>query len=232
MPAASVVPLRGQHSPSTLTQRPAAQQPQPQPPSTQALANFLELLNSIPSSPNYQVAEEILNEMTVLRNQLQSKEKELEQVKKAKEIAVNEMFDVNEAQKSKQKEIALEMDSLKKSIQLAKDALSQKEREIHAFDGQYRKVQADLTQVQSDLKTAQHDIDGLQKKVKEKDLLIDKVKASHSEGQKRSKAAEERVAAMEKEKSALAESLQAAKARLDKIEGYTTQHSNCDEDSM
>jgi DNA repair protein RadC len=117
--AAAVMPSRGQHSPSTLSQGPATQQP----PSTQALANLLELLSSIPSTSNYHVAEEILNEMTSLRNQLQSKEKELEQVKKAKEIAVNEMFDVNEAQKAKQKETASEMDFLKKSIQEEKDAL-------------------------------------------------------------------------------------------------------------
>ncbi|KAL4926588.1 uncharacterized protein BDV17DRAFT_293384 [Aspergillus undulatus] len=150
----------------------------------------------------------------------------------AKEIAINEMFKVNEAQTAKQKETASEIESLKKSVQQGKDAISQKEREIRDSEGRFKKVQATHTQLESDLKTAQRDIDGLQRKVKEKDVLIDRIKASHSDNQKRLKAVEEGAKEMEKEKSALAESLQATKARLDKIEGYAIQHSDCDEDSM
>ncbi|KAL2819542.1 hypothetical protein BDW59DRAFT_181634 [Aspergillus cavernicola] len=235
MPPVSVVPPGSQNPPSAQSQRPAAQQP----PSSQALADLLKLLSSIPSSSNYQAAEEIFKEVASLRSQLQSKEKELEQVRNemskqvtAKQIAINEMFEANEIEKSKRKEATSGIESLNKLLQEGKDAISQKEREISDSEGRYKKLQSAHIQLQSDLKTAQHDIDGLQHKVKEKDVLIDKIKASHSENQKRLKGVEGRANEVEKEKSALNTSLRATKARLDKIEGYATQHSDCDEDSM
>ncbi|KAL4998901.1 hypothetical protein BDV10DRAFT_166012 [Aspergillus recurvatus] len=58
------------------------------------------------------------------------------------------------------------------------------------------------------------------------------MKISHSENQKRLKAAEERAKEVTNEKSALNQSLQATRARLEMIEGYAIQHSNGDEDSM
>jgi chromosome segregation ATPase len=150
----------------------------------------------------------------------------------AKQIAIDEMFKANEIQKLKRKEASSEIESLKKLVQEGRDALSRKDREISDFEGRYKKLQSTHTQLQSDLKTAQHDIDGLQHMVKEKDILIDKKKHSHSEIQKSLNAVEERANEMEKEKSALSKSLQATKARLNKIESYTAQHSDCDEDSL
>ncbi|KAJ0413001.1 hypothetical protein BJY00DRAFT_322747 [Aspergillus carlsbadensis] len=235
MPNVSAASPGSQHPPSTQSQRPAAQQP----PSTQALADLLDLLSSITSSSSYRFAEEILNEVASLRSQLQSKEKELEQVRNemskqvtAKQTAINEMFKANEIQKLKRKEASLEIESLKKLGQEGRDALSLKDREISNFEGRYNKLQSTHTQVQSDLKTAQHDIDGLQHMVKEKDILIDKKKHSHSEIQKSLKAVEEWANKIEKEKSALSKLLQATKARLNKIKSYTAQHSDCDEDSL
>ncbi|KAL2803113.1 hypothetical protein BJX63DRAFT_425568 [Aspergillus granulosus] len=235
MPPVSAVSPGSQHPPSIQSQRPAAQQA----PSTQVLADLLDLLRSISSSSSYQVAEEILNEAASLRSLLQSKEKELEQIRNemskqvtAKQIAINEMFEANEIQKSKQKEATSEIESLKKLVQEGKDAISRKEREISDSEGRYKKLQSAHSQLQSDLKTAQHDIDGLQRMIKEKDVLIDKMKLSHSEIQKRLNAVEQRAQDVEKEKSVLSKSLQATKVRLDKIEGYTIQHSDCDEDSL
>ncbi|KAI9376638.1 hypothetical protein BJX61DRAFT_256802 [Aspergillus egyptiacus] len=228
MPTMSVMPLGDKPSPSAQSQRPGSKQP----PSFQALADLLKLLRSIPSSSDCQFAEEILNEMAGLRNQLQTKEKELEQVGKAKEIAINEMFKVNEALKSKQDETASEIESLKKSVQEGKDTISQKEREVRDSEDRYKRIQAAHTQVQSDLNTGRRDIDSLQHKLKEKDVLIDKIKSSHSENLQRLKAAEGVAKEMRKEKSALTESLQTTKAELDKVKGYATPHSGCDEDPM
>ena len=132
----------------------------------------------------------------------------------------------------KTKEATLEIGSLNKLVQEGKEAFSQKEREPSDLEGRFKKVQLAHTQLQSDLKTAQHDIDGLQQKVNAKDVLIDRIKTSRSENQKRLKAVEGRAIEMEKTKSALNTSLQTTKTRLDKIEGYATQHSDCDEDSM
>ncbi|KAL4993193.1 hypothetical protein BDV10DRAFT_198518 [Aspergillus recurvatus] len=161
MPPVSVTSPRSQHPPSTQSQRPAAQQPH----SAQALADLVDLLRSISLSSNYQAAEEIFNEVASLRSQLQSKEKELEDLK-------------------------------------------------------------------TTLKTAQHDIDGLQLKVKEKDILIDRIKTSHSENQKCLKDVEASTRDMEKERAALNTLLQATRARLDKIEGYVTQLLDNDGDYM
>ncbi|CEL07694.1 hypothetical protein ASPCAL10850 [Aspergillus calidoustus] len=235
MPHVSAASPGSQHPPSTQSQRPAAQQP----PSTQALADLLDLLSSISSSPSYQVAEQIFNEAASLRSKLQSKEKELEQIRNemskqviAKQIAIDEMFEANEVQKSKRKEATSEIESLKRLVQEGRDALSFKQREISDFEGRYKKLQSAHNELQSDLKTAQHDIDGLQHMVREKNALMDKMKLSYSEIQKRLNAVEERAKEMENEKSALSKSLEATKVRLNKIEGYTTQHSDCDEDSV
>ncbi|RAL07870.1 uncharacterized protein BO97DRAFT_408683 [Aspergillus homomorphus CBS 101889] len=214
--------------PSPQSQRPASQQPS----GSQALADLLKLLSSIPSSSDYQVAEEIFNEMAGLRVRLQTKEKELEQVRIEKTIAVKEMFQVNEEQSSKQKETASEIESLSRSVQEGKDTISQKEREIRDSEDRYKKVQVDYTKAQSTLNTAQRDIDSLQHKLKEKDVLIDKIKSSHSDNLQRLKAAEGEAKEIRKEKSVLTESLQTTNASLDKIKGYAAPHSGCDEDSM
>ncbi|KAL4865923.1 hypothetical protein BDV12DRAFT_187833 [Aspergillus spectabilis] len=220
----SVVPPGSQHSPSAQGQRPVAQQP----PRSQPLADPLNQLRSISSSSNYQAAEEILNEAASLRSQLQPKEKKLEQVRNemskqvtAKQIAINGI-----------KEATSKIESLNKLVQAGKDAITRKERVISDSEGRYKKLQSAHTQLQSDLKRAQQDIDGPQHQVKEKDVLINKNKISYSENQERLKAVEERAKEMEMEKSALNKPLQAIKARLDKIEGYATQHSDCDEDSI
>lgn len=236
MPRMSVASPASQHPPSTQSQRPAAQLP---PPSTRALADLLELLSSISSSSNYQAAEEVFNEAASLRSQLQSKEKEVEQVRNemskqvtAKQTAINEMFEANRFQNLKQKEATSEIESLNNLVQEGKNAISQKGREISDSEGRYKKLHLAHTQLQSDSETAQHYINGLQQKVKEKDVLIGNIKASHSENHKRLKEVEGRAKEVKEAKSALNSSLQATRARLDEIEGYATQHFNLDEYSM
>lgn len=203
------------------------------------MADLLNQLSSISSGSNYQAAEEILNETAGLRNQLQSKEKEVEQVRNemsqqmmAKQIAIKEMFEANETEKSKHKKATSNIESLQQQLQEGKDALSHKERRIQDAESQYQKLQSAQAQLQTDMKTAHDDIDGLQQKVKDKDALIDRIKTSHSVNLKRLKAVEERTKAVEREKSALDTSLQLAKARLDQIEGYATPHSDFDDDLM
>ncbi|KAL3469913.1 hypothetical protein BJX99DRAFT_264731 [Aspergillus californicus] len=233
MPPVSVEPAGSQNPSSVQSQKPASQQPS----GSQALADIFKLLSSIPSSSNYQAAEEIFNEAANLRRALQSKEKELEQASNemskqvtAKQTAISEMFKANEIETSKLKKATSEIASLHKLIQEGKDATSQKEREIKDSESRYKSLQSANNQLQSDLKTAQHDIDGLQHNLKGKDVLIDKIKTSHSENQKRLKAIEARIQEVEKEKSASNILLQTTKARLDKIEGYATQPSDHDED--
>ncbi|KAL5340245.1 hypothetical protein BJX70DRAFT_407541 [Aspergillus crustosus] len=231
----SVASPGSKHPLSTQSQRPSAQPP----PSTQALADFLDLLSSISSSPNYQTAQEIFNDVASLRSQLQSKEKELEHIRNdmlkqvtEKQIAIKEMFEANESQNSKLKEAVSEKVSLSKIVQEGKHAIIQKKQEISDSEGRYKELQSAHTQLQSDLKTAQQDIDGLQQKVKEKDVLIGKIKASHSENLKRLRAAEGRVDEAENAKSTLNASLQETRALLDQIEGYATKPLDYDEDAM
>ncbi|KAL4794940.1 hypothetical protein BDV19DRAFT_399048 [Aspergillus venezuelensis] len=224
-----------QHPPATQSQRPATQQPS----NIQALANFMDLMRSITSSSDYQAAEEISVEVASLRSQLHTKEKELEHVsnemlkqKTATEIAMREMFKANEIERSKQEKATSEIESLNELVQKGKDTISQKEQEISDIKGQYQELDSANSQLKSVIKTAQHDIDGLQLKVKEKDILIDRIKSSHSKKESRLKEVEGSARDMEKERIALNTSLQAIKARLDKIKGYAIKHLDNDEDSM
>ncbi|KAL4953246.1 hypothetical protein BDW69DRAFT_194975 [Aspergillus filifer] len=235
MPHVSVASPGTQHPPSTQSQRPATQQPS----NTQAMANFVDLVRSIASSSDYHAAEEIFVEVASLQSQLQTKEKELEDVtnklseqKTAQQITMREMFNANKIEMSKQEEATSKIESLNQLVQKGKDTISRKEREISDLKDQYKEADSAKSQLKSILKTAQHDIDGLQHKVKEKDILIDRIKTSHSENQKRLKDVEASARDMEKQRAALNTSLQATRARLDKIEGYATQHLDTDEDSM
>lgn len=177
--------------------------------------------------------------MASLRSQLKSKREELEQVRDemlkqvaAKQTAINEMFQTNETEKSMRKEATSEIESLKKLGKEERAALARKDQEISDIEGRYQKLQSAHTKLQSDLETARRDIDGLWRKVKEKDVLIDQQKHSHSATQKDLIAVKERAGKIENEKSALSASLQKLQGRLDKITSYTSQHSDCDEDSL
>ena len=231
----SVMPTGSQHPLPVQNQRPAPQQRR----GSQALAELLGLFDSIRSDPNFQVAEEIFNETTHLQRQLESREKELEHVKtevstklRDKQTAIDQMFDANQCERSKLKEAALEIESLKKLIQEGKDAIAQKENAIRHSEDQYKKLQSSNTQVKSDLEISQRDIDSLQQRLKEKDALLDRIKSSHSDNQKRLKDAEGRAKEAQREKSALNTSLQATKAQLDRIEGYTTEQFDSSDDDM
>ncbi|KAL4906366.1 hypothetical protein BDW74DRAFT_190269 [Aspergillus multicolor] len=235
MPPVSVAHPGSQHPPSTQSQRPAIQQPL----TTQAFANLVDQIRSIASGSDFQTAEEIFVEVASLRSQLDSKEKELEHVKNemskqvtAKQIAIDEMFKENGVQRSKRKEATTEIERLNKLVQEGKDSISQKQREISNVKGKHQELESDKAQLKSNLGSAQRDIDGLQLKVKEKDILIDRMKSSHSENQERLKDVEESARNMEKEKAALKTSLQAARARVEEIENYATQQFDSDEDSM
>lgn len=234
-PTMSVMPAGSQHPLPVQNQRPAPQQRR----GSQALAELLSLFDSIRSDPNFQVAEEIFNETTHLQSQLESREKELEQVKtdvstklRDKQTAIDQMFDANQCERSKLKEAASEIESLKKLIQQGKDTIDQKESAISHSEDRYKTLESSNTQLKSDLKISQRDIDSLQQRLKEKDALLDRIKSSHSDNQKRLKDAEGRAKEAQREKSALNTSLQATKAQLDRIEGYTTEQFDSSDDDM
>lgn len=234
-PTMSVMPAGSQHSLPVHNHRPAPQQRR----GSQTLEELRNFFESIRSDPNFQVAEEIFNETTELQSQLQSKEKELDQVKtevstqlREKQIAIAQMFEANEGEKSKQREAASEIESLKKLIQEGKDTIAQKESAISHSEDRYNKLQSSKSQLESALKISQGDINSLQQKLKEKDGLLDKIKSSHSDNQKRLKDAEGRAKEAQREKSVLTTSLQATKAQLGRIHGYTTEQFDSNDDDM
>lgn len=234
-PTMSVMPAGSQHPLPVQNHRPALQQRR----GSQTLEELRNLFGSIRSDPNFHVADEILNETSDLQNQLKAKEKELEQVKNEvstqlgeKQIAIAQMFEANEGEKSKQKEAISEIESLKKLIQEGKDTIALKESAISQSEDRYNKLQSSKSQLDSALKISKGDIDSLQQRLKEKDVLLDKIKSSHSDNQTRLKDAEGRAKEAQREKSALTTSLQATKAQLDRIEGYTTEQFDSNDDDM
>lgn len=234
-PTMSVMPAGSQHPLPAQNHRPAPQQQR----GSQTLEDLRNFFGSIRSDPNFHVVDEIFNETSDLQNQLKAKEKELEQVKtevstqlREKRIAIAQMFEANEGEKSKQKEAASEIESLKKLIQEGKDTIARKESAISHSEDRYNKLQSANIQLDSELKDSQGDIDSLQQRLKEKGALLDKIKSSHSDNQKRLKDAEGRAKEVQREKSALNTSLQATKAQLDRIEGYTTKQFDSNDDDM
>ncbi|KAL4898838.1 hypothetical protein BDW74DRAFT_189902 [Aspergillus multicolor] len=238
MPAPSAISAGNPPSSSSFPsdQRPASKQA---PADAQALADFFNLMNSITSSPIYQTAERISNETAGLRNQVQAKKNELEHVRNemsaevtAKQTAMSEMFKENAIEKTKQEKAESEIESLTSQIRALEKVIAHKEREMNDTQRQLRELQSDKAKLQSDFTIAHRDIDGLQRKMKEKDAMIEKVKVSYSANQKSLKAAEERAKDVEKEKVALNKSLQAAEARVHKLEGYAVRHSDYAEETM
>lgn len=233
MPPVSVESPGRQYPHLAQCQRPASQQPS----STQALADLLDLLNSIFSSSN-QAAEIIFYETASLQSQLESKEKELEEVKNemskqviAKQTAIDEMFEANDFQKSKRKEATSEVESLNNLVQEKNDAFSQKEQEIRDTEGRFKSFIRPLPSCSQTLSQPSTILMAYYIKWM-KITLIGKMKTSHYEAQKRLKGVEERKKKVEKERSALNASLQATRARLEKIDGNAIEHFDYDENSM
>jgi chromosome segregation ATPase len=106
---------------------------------------------------------------------------------------IDEMFEANEKEKAKQKEIMMRVDSLEKAVMARdKEPVEQKTLTDNLII-QIEKLRSDFAKKISDLTAAQKDINSLQRNLKDKDTIIKKLKSAGSELKRALSTAKEKV---------------------------------------
>lgn len=206
---------------------------------SQLLHHFLAQLRELSSGPGFQNAMEILDNISKLQNEVQNKDDELTRTREEmlervtkKQTAIDEMFEANEKEKAKQKEIMMRIDSLEKTIITRDKEFAEQKSLTDNLTVQIEKLRSDYAKKTSDLTEARKDIDNLRQNVRDRDTIIEKMKSAGSELKRVLSTAKEKVKELEDEKAALQKSHKAKELRLNRLEGFAAALHNEEEDKM
>ncbi|KAF4182975.1 hypothetical protein CNMCM7927_009352 [Aspergillus lentulus] len=182
---------------------------------------------------------EILDNISKLQNEVQNKDDELTRTREEmlervtkKQTAIDEMFEANEKEKAKQKEIMMRIDSLEKTIITRDKEFAEQKSLTDNLTVQIEKLRSDYAKKTSDLTEARKDIDSLRQNVRDRGTIIEKMKSAGSELKRVLSTAKEKVKELEDEKAALQKSHKAKELRLNRLEGFAAALHNEEEDKM
>lgn len=207
--------------------------------SSDSLTNSFKHIAMLASSPEFRTVFAILDEISRQREEINIKEEELTKVRselrdqeEKKGVAINEMFAANEAEKFKQKEIIAQVETMRKEIEEKENVITEQSEERESLRSEVKTLQSAYSREAN--KVARHirDINVLQESLEERKATIDEMKTAGSNLKATLSSAKKKNKELEHEKTSLNETLQADRARLQKLESFTIKNSEVDEDSM
>jgi len=140
------------------------------------------------------------------------------------------MFKVNQDEKVKQKNSATQIESLRATV-------NEKESKIGEYSrilGLQRQETAELNSARSQeaakVSQSAKDISTLQENLKERDKMIDQMKTTGSKLKSRLSSEQSKNEELEASNAAMRTELQAVRAHITKMEDFTIQSSNIDEE--
>lgn len=193
---------------------------------TGSLEGFIKSLGILASSPESQFAATVLGEITQQREQIQSQDEELKENK----ITIKGMFKANHDEKLKQQDSAMQIESLRATVHEKEIEIAEYSKKLGSLQQEISNLKLTCSQEAAKVSQSVKDITTLQNNSKEKDRTIDQMKTAGSKlklmlasEQKKSKELEDANASMSTE-------LQAIRHRIQKMEDFTVQCSDIDDD--
>ncbi|GAB1193470.1 hypothetical protein APSETT444_002688 [Aspergillus pseudonomiae] len=222
--------------PQTLTSPPI---PSPNALDQHVLRTIFTQLKTVTSTTGFNAILEIYDENNKLLDQLKSKghelaslREEMDEERKRKDIALDEMFQANEKEKGRHKETKKHAQTLQTMINDKDTCISERDKVIDEFGKQVKKLQSDIAMERDKLAVARKEISGLQQSIQEKEATIDKMKAAGTELKDRLNSTKKTVKELQDERTSLRESLTKTDGNLKRLEGYAAGYSEMTEDSV
>ncbi|KAJ5396515.1 hypothetical protein N7509_004628 [Penicillium cosmopolitanum] len=189
---------------------------------TGSLEGFIKYLSILASSPDSQFAATVLGEITKQREQIQSQDEELKENK----ITINGMFKANQDEKSKQQDSASQIESLRATVY-------KKEIEIAGYSTKLGSLQQEIVNLkatcsQEAAKVSQHH--HFAKEFEGKDKTIDQMKTAGSKLKLTLSAEQQKSKELEAANASMRTELQEIRDRIQKMEDFTVQCSDIDDD--
>ncbi|KAB8255450.1 hypothetical protein BDV32DRAFT_161906 [Aspergillus pseudonomiae] len=222
--------------PQTLTSPPI---PSPNALDQHVLRTIFTQLKTVTSTTGFNAILETYDENNKLLDQLKSKghelaslREEMDEERKRKDIALDEMFQANEKEKGRHKETKKHAQTLQTMINDKDTCISERDKVIDEFGKQVKKLQSDIAMERDKLAVARKEISGLQQSIQEKEATIDKMKAAGTELKDRLNSTKKTVKELQDERTSLRESLTKTEGNLKRLEGYAAGYSEMTEDSV
>lgn len=173
------------------------------------------------------------------RQQIKTKQDELSEVLKKLEdqeenqtIAMDQWFIGMQTQKSKFKAAEAQIQSLRESIAKKDNNLAESAQKIKNFAEETKKVQLEHLSEKTKVNQLSEDITSLQKKLKERNGIIDNLQTAELGTSKSLSSEKKKNGELEKELILMKSIAQDSQIRLQKLEGYGFRGHQMDEDSM
>ncbi|OQD70587.1 hypothetical protein PENDEC_c022G01174 [Penicillium decumbens] len=193
---------------------------------TGSLEGFIKYLGILASSPESQFAATVLGEITQQREQIQSQDEELKENK----ITIKGMFKANQDEISKQQDSALQIESLRATVHEKEIEISEYSRKLGSLQQEMVNLKATCSQEAAKVSQSVKDITTLQNNSKEKDKTIDQMKTAGSKLKLRLSSEQKKSKELEDANASMSTELQAIRDRIQKMEDFTVQCPDIDDD--
>lgn len=193
---------------------------------TGSLEGFIKYLSILASSPDSQFAATVLGEITKQREQIQSQDEELKENK----ITINGMFKANQDEKSKQQDSASQIESLRATVHKKEIEIAGYSTKLGSLQQEIVNLKATCSQEAAKVSQSVKDITTLQKNSKEKDKTIDQMKTAGSKLKLTLSAEQQKSKELEAANASMRTELQEIRDRIQKMEDFTVQCSDIDDD--
>lgn len=191
-----------------------------------SLEGFIKYMGILASSSESQFATTVLGEITQQREQIQSQDEEL----KENQITINGMFKANQDEKSKQKDSAMQIESLRAAVDEREREIAEYSKNLELYQQEIAKLKSTCSQEEAKVSQSTKDISTLQANLKERDKMIDQMKTAGSKLKSKLSFEQGKNGELEAASASMRTELQRVRARIQKLEDFAVQSSDVDED--
>lgn len=197
-------------------------------PKSDSLKDFLKHIIKFASSSELQLASDIIREFDHQKEQINK----LSDQDKDHTITIKMMAATIEKDKKTQEDSQAQTEALKKDMVEKDKVASAYLEKLNALGKDAEKLQSEKSQEIVKVSRLSDDITSLQKNLKEKNALIDKMVASQSSFGDRLRSEEKKSGDLQKECASLKRIIEESQLKLQKLEGFRGSYPKMDEDSM
>ncbi|CAI7621460.1 unnamed protein product [Penicillium palitans] len=201
-----------------------------------SLENFIKYMGILASSSESQFASAVLGEISQQREQNHLQDEELKKlrseildIKETKRTTIEDMFVANENEKAKQRDFSTQIESLRATVDEKESKISEFSKNLRTLQQKITKLESDLSQGVAKVSQSANDISTLQANLKEKDKMVDQMKAAGSKLKSMLSSEQEKNKELAAANASMNTELQAAKANMQRLEGFPIQSSDIDE---
>ncbi|OOF97962.1 hypothetical protein ASPCADRAFT_128143 [Aspergillus carbonarius ITEM 5010] len=204
-----------------------------------AFLGFFAQLKDLSPTVGFNMILAVHEENNALRGHLKSQEEQITGLKNKlrdcewnKEVAMKEMFAMNEKERRNHHNTQIQMQELQNLLQVKEDCIKEKTAALDTKDVQLTKAKAEFKKQTESLVQAHQEISALQGNLKAKFSIIDQLKGTETGLKDKLSTAEEKVKVLGDKNLNLQQLLNNTRARLDTVEGFSAGYFEGDENPL